>query len=283
LCNVCARAGTREEASEVAQIPSNVREFRDERFTLWRCRWCRSLHCQEDVDLDYYYARYPLQHHRLGYVTRRAYGNRLRLLRWAGVKREHQLLDFGCGQGLFVSLLRGWGYEGTRGYDPYVREFAQPAALEATYDAVFSFGVIEHVPEPREFLETHRRLVRSGGLALIATPNADTLDLARPDALLLHQPYHRHILSRQSLVEMASAAGFRLKKISHRNWLDTPHPAVNGRFVADYIAATGGVIDSLFEPPRPFVAIRSPRLWSSLWLGYFFPQRGYMVCTFERQ
>src|SRR6476660_2114449 len=60
-CNLCEHPGTLSTAVEIAQIPCNVRKFRDKFFTIWRCTGCGSLHCKEDADLPAYYADYPLK------------------------------------------------------------------------------------------------------------------------------------------------------------------------------------------------------------------------------
>jgi hypothetical protein len=146
---------------------------------------------------------------------------------------------------------------------------------------VFSFGVIEHVSFPREFLKKQRKRVADHGTVVIATPEASGLDLQNPDVLLMHQPYHRHILSHRALKALAKEEGLSLIRSENRNWMDTRHPGLNGRFIADYISATGGFVDALFERRQVGRFLSSPRLWISFWLGYYFPKPGYMVCQFE--
>ena len=42
-----------------------------------------------------------------------------------------------------------------------------------SFDSVFAFEVIEHVPDPRRFIEEIVRVTRPGGAITISTPNAD--------------------------------------------------------------------------------------------------------------
>jgi len=58
-CNICSRPDTLGPESEVAYVRSNIRRFRDQRFAVWRCRSCGSIHARDEVDLDYYYRHYP--------------------------------------------------------------------------------------------------------------------------------------------------------------------------------------------------------------------------------
>src|SRR5262245_58461958 len=110
VCTICDPAQGIADALEVRQIHSNVRRFQHETFTVWPCPKCRSLHSKEAVNLDDYYAHYPLQTHRIDPVTRLAYQNRLRSLKKHGLTPEHTILDYGCGQGVFVEFLREQGY-----------------------------------------------------------------------------------------------------------------------------------------------------------------------------
>ena len=58
-------------------------------------------------------------------------------------------------------------------------EFIQTSGFElpfpdASFDLVTSFQVLEHVPDPLVFLRELARMLRPGGLAILATPNAAT-------------------------------------------------------------------------------------------------------------
>lgn len=278
-CPVCNQ-GSIDDAREIESIRCNVREFEHECFTVWRCPRCRSLHCREPIDFQRYYANYPLDNQSLKYLTRVAYRNRLRILQRAGLQRCHRVLDYGCGEGLFLNFLKARRFPDIHGYDPWSSGFAR-APRDIPFDLVYSFGVIEHVSCPRSFLKEQRRLAGRDGKVLIATPEAAGLNLQQPDSLLMHQPYHRHILSREGIRSLALSEGLTLVRSEHRNWMDTKHPGMNSRFVTDYVDACGGTIDVLFEKRKVGLFLGSPRLWRSFWLGYYFPPTGYMVCQFQ--
>lgn len=80
-------------------------------------------------------------------------------------------LDYGCGPVPAMALLlerRGFP---TASWDPHFRPEA--SLLDATYDFVACSEVLEHIPAPREALDTFARLLRRGGLLGIMTQFRD--------------------------------------------------------------------------------------------------------------
>ena len=282
VCNVCDRPGAKESSPETARIPSNVRKFQNEEFTVWRCANCRSLHSLEDVDLDHYYEDYIMAGAKLNFHSRLGCANRLRMLLKHGVTRQAKILDYGCGSGVFLQYLEQRGYTQGSGYDVYIPRFSDPGVMEQTYDAIVSFDVIEHVAEPREFMATLAARLNPGGLLVVGTPNAEKLSLAKRMTVELHQPFHRHILSERALVALGEREGLASLEVRRRNWLDTLVPTVNSRFVWEYIYKSGGIVDVMLDPPRVGMVLASPRLCFFSWAGYFFPDPGSMFVIFRR-
>ena len=106
----CALCGApRTEQAETAQVRCNIRAFQSERFEVWRCAQCRSIHAAAPVDLDHYYSRYPLFTAELNWMLNVVYAKLLARLRRAGLRPEHEILDYGCGNGVLVKYLRKHG------------------------------------------------------------------------------------------------------------------------------------------------------------------------------
>lgn len=268
-CNLCDSPGHIDTAPEVKKIRSNVRQFQDEEFTVWRCRNCGSLHCLEDIDYARYYHDYPLKRQKPDFFTLKLFSARLRQLVSGGLKKTHSVLDYGCGNGGFVRFLRARGYSLAEGFDPYSESFSDRAVLERRYDFVISQDVIEHAPDTPSFLDEMLALVRpGGGVAVIGTPDAAKISLDDPIDIVghLHQPHHRHILSKAQLENLVEARGFRIIKVLRRWYVDTWLPFLNGSFFFRYVAATGGAVDSIFEPIRYRLVLGSPQL---LFYGLF--------------
>ena len=117
-CNVCQRESP-DEACEHAQVRCNVRKFRDERFEVWRCPACRTIHAAQPVDLAHYYSAYPSLKEEVQWRLDPMYKSMLKRLTAAGLQHSHRILDYGCGSGALVRYLRRQGYAQTSGYDAY--------------------------------------------------------------------------------------------------------------------------------------------------------------------
>ncbi|MDJ0691494.1 MAG: class I SAM-dependent methyltransferase [Xenococcaceae cyanobacterium MO_188.B32] len=281
VCNVCQYPGTFENALEVENIPSNIRKFKEQKFTVWRCSFCNSLHSKELVDLNHYYKNYIAGKPNLNYFLRCAYYNRLELLRKYGFKKNHKLLDFGCNQGLFLSFLNQLGYENVFGYDPYVPKYSDQKFLSKKYDFITAYDVIEHVDEPSELLTQFASFLKKGGLLILGTPNADEIKLSDLETPELHQPYHRHILSEKALRNLAFSKGLKVIGFYKRWYLDTLYPMVNARFALTYVRKSGNVLDVLVEMPRWKILLISPLLIFYGFTGYFFRWPGNMTVVFR--
>jgi SAM-dependent methyltransferase len=281
VCAVCAEAGV-EAACERGRARSNVRAFRDSSFALWRCRRCGSIHAEDEVDLGFYYARYPFFAVPDDWRLRTLYDHQLRRLRRAGIGPEHRVLDYGCGAGAFVRHLRRRGFRHAVGYDRYCPAFADGAALRERYDCVISQDVLEHAVSPGALLDELGQLVKPGGVLALGTPNAEAIQLER-HVHALHVPYHRHIFSKTALLAAGTERGWRVERYYPTQYANTWVPFLNSRFYLYYMRLCDDSIDSLMEPPRvlPLLA-RLP--WTLFWglFGFFFAEETDVMVIFRR-
>jgi SAM-dependent methyltransferase len=100
--------------------------------------------------------------------------------RWA--EPAARVLDVGCGVGTTTRLLREAGFDAV-GTDTsarflpdepgfFVADFARRTDLQdGAFAAAGALNVIEHVADPRAFLDELVRVVRPGGLVVICSPN----------------------------------------------------------------------------------------------------------------
>lgn len=236
-----------------------MRAHRAERFEVWRCGGCGSIHAADDVDLDRYYRDYPFLRARRSRVNAYLLRRLWRRVRRAGAGEGGTVLDFGCGAGELVQVLRERG-TAAEGYDAYGEEFSDPAVLGRRYDVVLSQDVIEHVADPLALLNHLDGLCEPGGLVVIGTPDAAALDLRAPERTFhsLHQPYHRHILTRAALCAAGEARGWSLVSWYGTSYANTPVPTLNLPYLLRYLRAVDDTIDVAFDPPRFRWAMVSP-------------------------
>ena len=77
-----------------------------------------------------------------------------------------EMLDFGCGNGVMLHLLRQNGYK-VDGYDSF--DIKYKSKPNKKYDFIMSFEVIEHTHMPFQTHQEMLGLLRSNGLALFST------------------------------------------------------------------------------------------------------------------
>lgn len=135
-----------------------------------------------------------------------------------------RLLDVGCGNGVMLKRMAdlGWDVTGVD-FDPNAVENARAKGLTVhlgsldeqafapeSFDAVVSAHLMEHIPDPAEYLRSCYRLLAPGGRLVSVTPNAASLGhrLFGADWRGLEPPRHLHIFTPGSLESLAKKAGF---------------------------------------------------------------------------
>jgi 2-polyprenyl-3-methyl-5-hydroxy-6-metoxy-1,4-benzoquinol methylase len=266
-CNICFSDVTGD--VERASARSNVRRFANERFGVWRCPKCKSIHAADDVDLNYYYGAYPFHGGtELDWAERTVYRNMTKRLERNGLQKHHKILDYGCGSGALIRYLRSVGYSNANGYDHFSPEFRIQERLEQKYDCIVSQDVIEHVAEPWDLLRTFDRLANPGALISIGTPNAEGVDLNDPEWFVhaLHQPYHRHILAGTVLREMGVKLGLEVARYYSTEYVNTLVPFINLRFVMHYMQCFDNTMDAVFDRKQKNWKLFNPL---TLWYAFF--------------
>ena len=138
-----------------------------------------------------------------------------------------KLLDVGCGDGTFLNLMRGkgWQVDGID-FDPKAIQTAKQkydlslrhgdliaAKLPAeSFDAVTMSHVVEHLTNPVELLSEIRRLLKVGGQLVMTTPNTASIGHQKfgPSWFGIDPPRHLHLFNKASLSEVSRRAGFQV-------------------------------------------------------------------------
>lgn len=133
-----------------------------------------------------------------------------------------RILDIGCFNGFFVKELLELGYDsygvdfngksieyGIRTYGLggriFVQDGKEPIIGNHEYDVITLFEVIEHLDNPREFLEKKRRLLKDKGIIIISAPNNNMVWRPRLDG----PPHHLSRWYPENLSIFLKSLGFR--------------------------------------------------------------------------
>jgi len=122
------------------------------------------------------------------------------------IQRKGRVLDVGCGRGMTLRALADAGCEthgfevsqhALRGIDPRVQVKVANSLAEAHYpdnhfDGVLLWHVLEHVPDTRQTLAEAWRIVKQGGVVIVAVPNYSSLQAkwSGPEWFHLDPPRH---------------------------------------------------------------------------------------------
>lgn len=144
--------------------------------------------------------------------------------------RRGRLLDIGCGNGSYLSVMKGLGWE-VEGVEPdskaaalarsEVGDCIQEASFEEaqiepdSFDVITLNHIVEHVSDPDLLLERCHECLREGGHVVLRTPNSESLGhrVFKESWQSLDVPRHLHVFSRESIVHIAEGAGFKVEKL----------------------------------------------------------------------
>jgi SAM-dependent methyltransferase len=154
------------------------------------------------------------------------------------------ILDFGCGLGITVTLLReslglnAVGVDPTGEFEP--SDFLHKMNLEELqqrypagyFDAIYSIEVFEHLEDPKRILTILNSLLKPGGKILINTGTQEYIQKYDPEATYI-DPSNRGHISIYSLKAFGVLAGFlglRASFLGDRKYVTLLGPPSNSTF-----------------------------------------------------
>jgi 2-polyprenyl-3-methyl-5-hydroxy-6-metoxy-1,4-benzoquinol methylase len=149
-----------------------------------------------------------------------------------------KLLDYGCGNGAFLSKMKALGWEVTgldasanaiavanvAGIKALQGDFKHPEVTTIKFDCITLRQVLEHLHNPLETLNEARNHLATKGKISISVPNIESLPYRwfKEDWLGIDFPRHLLFFNPQSLESMLRKAGLKvlkMKHIRHSSWL----------------------------------------------------------------
>jgi 2-polyprenyl-3-methyl-5-hydroxy-6-metoxy-1,4-benzoquinol methylase len=150
-------------------------------------------------------------------------------------KGPARLLDVGCGYGFFLKQFLGrpglelWGLElsakaaaAARESLPHVMEMSiEEASFERPFDFIVSFEVVEHVFEPRAFMQKLADALAPGGTLFMTTPNIASpwFPVLRQRWPAIHPDSHNHYFTPRTMRELAQRSGLEVVSLVERQIL----------------------------------------------------------------
>jgi 2-polyprenyl-3-methyl-5-hydroxy-6-metoxy-1,4-benzoquinol methylase len=162
---------------------------------------------------------------------RKTFGGRLKHLEQ--FIQPGKALDVGCAAGFFLSEAanRGWSVQGLDvssfaaryahdrfGFDVRQGSFTELDYPEKHFDLVSMWDVIEHVPDPKSYIERAASVLRSGGVIALATPDVDSLPARLTGKRWVGYKLseeHVYYFSARTLSRMLEEAGFEVLNVRH--------------------------------------------------------------------
>ncbi len=190
-----------------------------------QCRACGHVQLAEQLEDDYY-EEYLMTHSHARKMREFQQKQARAFVDHFGLKGK-RVFEAGCGDGQFSGILSQMGCrvlanepsakaraacreKGLETVDGYVGRGAFPTLI-GEFDAVAARQVLEHVPDPNDFLAGVRELVKPGGAALIEVPSLE--QAIEHDRFFDFFPDHLSYFSAESLVHLAARNGFQVVRV----------------------------------------------------------------------
>lgn len=119
-------------------------------------------------------------------------------------KDDPKILDYGCGLGKLVEMLRGrgvkaYGYEPSAGALMMSRKKKLPVyqklkVVKGGYDLIMLWHSLEHTGNPFRVVQKLKKLLKRGGKLLLAVPNADSFEVTIARDKWFHYTYPLHLI-----------------------------------------------------------------------------------------
>ncbi|MCZ2278353.1 MAG: class I SAM-dependent methyltransferase [Bacteroidia bacterium] len=218
-----------------------------ETFSIAACMGCGLKFTNPRPDLDsigsYYKSEEYISHSGSGKgliprIYRLVQGYNLNL-KYQHVKKmtrlnKGRLLDYGCGRGDFLKLMqkKGWQVQGIEPSADAVSiasstgiEVGNPSSVsllsDHCFDVISLWHVLEHIHELNQAISQFKRMLKPGGLLVIAVPNYKSSDASyyREYWAGYDVPRHLYHFDRNSMKTLAGNHGLKIAGI-HPLWMD---------------------------------------------------------------
>jgi len=138
---------------------------------------------------------------------------------------KSRVLEIGFGSGVILKQLKDKGIKCLCGVEPgdhalvsglegirLIHDFFPSKKLKEKFDLIFSFGILEHIENPEDFLRDQILHLNPGGKIIFGVPNCEPCILAGDISMLVHE--HFSYFSQEAIVLMAKKIGVSIEDIT---------------------------------------------------------------------
>ncbi len=198
-------------------------------YRMVRCENCRLVFSREtlsDNDLQELYSESAVTFTDQMDVLRRDYWRPLDRFQFR--LKGGSAIEVGCSSGFFLEELTARGVNKVMGFEPSqeAKHLARPevksritsnffmgrqSVADEKFDLICSFQTLDHIPDPKEFLQHCREVLKPGGLVYFITHNVEALQakvLGEKSPII--DVEHIYLYSKQTLPRLLNESGFRV-------------------------------------------------------------------------
>lgn len=177
-------------------------------------------------------------------------------------KNLKSVLEIGCGDGHFIKLMKKY-YPNTRvvglefnkkaveknranGFDvreQTIESFSDEEANREVFDAVCSFQVLEHVQNPKAFIESSLKCLKKSGILFTSVPNRDGFTKYLVNDILNMPPHHISRWNYSVVENVSKLFNLRIKSFKEEPVAEYHKKSYRmtllKKYIADSIGASG--------------------------------------------
>ncbi len=142
------------------------------------------------------------------------------------INKDHNILDVGCGAGIFLNSLREIGFKNLLGIDPYNEkdivygnglriQKKNIEDLQGKWDLIMFHHSLEHIPDQEKILKTAYDLLKPCGYCIIRVPTVSSYAWKNYGInwVQLDAPRHSYLHSIKSIEILSRKTNFKLRNV----------------------------------------------------------------------